>query len=78
MLFFKMFKRFRKVVLEFNFKKKMRKNWGKLGKKADPESPNIHYYRTSCQLHFMCCLQMFLIWTSLGCFVCKSVFRNKR
>ena len=42
-MFFKIFKRFRKVVLIFKFKKKWGKMRVKWGKKADLESPNIHY-----------------------------------
>ena len=42
-MFFKIFKRFRKVVLDFKFKKKWGKMGGKWGKMAVVESTNIHY-----------------------------------
>ena len=40
---FKMFKRFRKVVLAWKNGGKMKKNGVKWGKKLAPESANIHY-----------------------------------
>ena len=40
---FKIFKRFRKMVLDFKFKKKWGKNGQKWGKMADPDPANIHY-----------------------------------